>query len=420
MLCFFSADLLNCIHNVDLIELSKDKLALGMSLAYTLRDDKGSILLAKGHRIESIQQLDGIRSRNKLFVEIDESEEGLRAMMSGITALNLVGAPIKDFSKYMNVDRHQGPSEVLTGTLIERWGTVESKLGGLLASVSTTSDFESKIRGLSQSIQLLMSRDSTASQFLLFNRAITQFNGYSVSHSLLCAALAQSLIAIFELSEEEGCSLVCAALTMNVAMTRLQDQLALQKEPVSVAQRKQIESHGSVGSQLLTAAGVVDPLWLDLVEHHHSPVSGPDQLAEWPATTRLIKILQTVDRYTAAMSPRKSRVGRTAKASVQSVVVQASGPKLDQVGTALVRILGVSPPGTYVKLANGETAVVMRRGTKPTEPVVASVINRNDEHIAEPRLHDTSKPAFAVEATLVASSIRLNLNMEAMLKLIPK
>ncbi len=405
---------------MDLIELSKDKLTLGMSLAYTLRDDKGSILLAKGHRIETTQQLEGIRSRNKVFVEIDESEEGVRAMMSGITALNLVGAPIKDFSKYMNVDRNQGPSEALTGTLIERWGTVESKLGGLLASVSTTPDFESKIRGLAQGIQLLMSRDSTASQFLLFNRAITQFNGYSVSHSLLCAALAQSLVAIFELSESEGGSLVCAALTMNVAMTRLQDQLALQKDPVTPLQRQEIDAHGTAGRQFLSGAGVADALWLELVEKHHEPVSGPDLLGDWPLTTRLIKILQTVDRYTAAMSPRKSRVGRTAKASVQSVVVQVSGPKLDQVGTALVRILGVSPPGTYVKLANGEVAVVMRRGTKPTEPIVASVINRTDDPIAEPRLHDTSKPAFAVEATLVASSIRLNLNMEAMLKLIPK
>lgn len=405
---------------MDLIELSKDKLTLGMALAYTLRDDKGSILLAKGQRIETTQQLEGIRSRNKLFVEIDESEEGVRAMMSGITALNLVGAPIKDFSKYMNVDRHQGPAEALTGTLVERWGTVESKLGGLLASVSTTPDFEVKIRGLAQSIQLLMSRDSTASQFLLFNRSITQFNGYSVSHSLLCAALAQSLVAIFELSEAEGSSLVCAALTMNVAMTRLQDQLALQKDPVTSAQRQEIDAHGTAGGQMLSGAGVADALWLELVEKHHSPVSGPDLLADWPLTTRLIKILQTVDRYTAAMSPRKSRVGRTAKDSVHSVVVQSTGPKLDQVGTALVRILGVSPPGTYVKLANGEVAVVMRRGTKPTEPIVASVINRNDDPIAEPRLHDTSKPALAVQATLVASSIRLNLNLEAMLKLIPK
>ena len=405
---------------MDLIELSKDKLTLGMSLAYTLRDDKGLVLLAKGHRIESAQQLEGLRSRTKLFVEIDESEDGVRIMMSGITALNLVGAPIKDFSKYMTVDRQHSPTEVMVGTLVERWGTVESKLGGLLASVSTTPEFETKIRGLAQNIQLLMGRDPAASQFLLFNRAITQFQNYSVTHCLLCAALVQSLVGLFELDEAQGCSLVCAALTMNVAMTRLQDQLALQKDPVTVIQRREIEAHGSAGRQVLVAAGVADSLWLEVVEQHHAPVSGPESLADWPLKERLIKILQTVDKYTAAMSPRKSRMGRTARDSVHSVVVQVGGPKLDQVGTALVKILGVSPPGTYVKLANGEIAIVMRRGVKPTEPIVASVINRNEDPIAEPRLHDTAKPAVAVQATLVASSIRLNLNLENMLKLIPK
>ncbi len=404
---------------MNLIELSKDRLTLGMSLGYTLRDDRGVVLMAKGLRIETAQQLEGILNRDKLFVEIDESDVGVRAIMSGINALNAVGAPIKDFDKYLKVDRH-APTEVMAGTLVERWGTVESKLGGLLASVATTPEFEFKIRGLAQNIQLLMARDSTASQFLLFNRAITQFNDYSVGHSLLCAALVQSLLGVFELSEPHGSSLVCAALTMNVAMTRLQDHLALQKEPVSALQRQEINTHGGLGQQALAAAGVADPLWLELVANHHASVSGPESLADWPLAQRLIKILQTVDRYTAAMSPRKSRVGRTARDSVHSVVVQVGGPKLDQVGTALVRILGVSPPGTYVKLANGETAVVMRRGAKPTEPIVASVLNRNDDPIAEPRLHDTSKPAVAVQATLLASSVRLNLNLEAMLKLIPK
>ena len=36
---------------MDLIEIRREKLLLGMKLNYTLRDDKGAILLAQGHRI---------------------------------------------------------------------------------------------------------------------------------------------------------------------------------------------------------------------------------------------------------------------------------------------------------------------------------------------------------------------------------
>jgi HD-GYP domain-containing protein (c-di-GMP phosphodiesterase class II) len=405
---------------MDLIEIRREKLLLGMSLSYTLRDDKGAILLAKGHRIETAQQLEGLRSRVKIFVEIDESEEGVRAMMGGIINLNHAGAPIKDFSKHLNLTLEAQAEEGLTGTFAERWGTLESKLGGLLASVATTADFERKLYALDTAIQRQLAENSTGSQFLLFNRAVTHFTGYSVLHSLLCATVVHLLADIFKLTDDERSSLVCAALTMNVAMTRLQDSLTLQKNTVSAHQRQEIDAHAEQGRKILLEAGVTDAGWLDVVALHHSPLAGPEALSDWPTLQRMTKILQTVDRYTAAMSPRKSRSGRTARDSVVSVVVQAGTAKHDEVGTALVRILGVSPPGTYVKLVNGETAVVLRRGVKPGEPYVASVLNRNDEPIAEPRPHDTANPSFAVQSTLTATSVRVNLKIETMLRAIPK
>ena len=405
---------------MDLIEIRRDKLSLGMSLSYTLRDEKGAILLAKGHRVETAQQLEGLRSRGKIFVEIDESEEGIRAMMGGIINLNQVGAPIKDFSKHLNLTLDAQAEEGLTGTFAERWGSLESKLGGLLASVGTTAHFEKKLYFLDTCIQRQLTENSTGSQFLLFNRAVTHFTGYSVLHSLLCASVVHLLADIFKLTQEERRSLVCAALTMNVAMTRLQDSLTLQKNTVSPHQRQEIDAHADEGRKILANAGVTDPAWLDIVALHHTPLSGPEALSEWTPVQRMTKILQTVDRYTAAMSPRKSRSGRTARESVVSVVVQAGTAKHDEVGTALVRILGVSPPGTFVKLANGETAVVLRRGVKPGEPYVASVLNRNDEPIAEPRPHDTVTPTFAVQSTVTATSVRVNLKIETMLRAIPK
>ncbi len=405
---------------MDLIELRRNVLTLGMSLDFTLRDERGAILLAKGHRIDNMQQLEGLRSRSKIFVEIDESEEGIRAMMEGITTLNNLGAPIKDFSKHLKLNITDPNSAKLTGPLSERWGEVESKLAGLLASVSSTTDFEKKVQQLESHIQALLTENSSASQFLLFNRAVTHFNGYSVMHSLLCASLVHLLAPLFALTDTERQSMVCAALTMNVAMTRLQDALALQKSEPNAIQRREIEGHSAAGKQTLVDAGVTDPVWLEVVAQHHTHLHGPEALADWPPVQRMTKILQTVDRYTAAMSPRKSRTGRTARDSVLSVVMKPGVTKHDEVGTALVRILGVSPPGTYVKLVNGETAVVIRRGVKPNEPLVASVINRNDEPIGEPRLHDTSREKLTIQNTLVASEVRVNLKLEAMLRLIPK
>ena len=403
---------------MDLIPLPKEKLNLGMSLRFTLRDEAGSILLAKGQRIETPHQLAAIKARRALFIEIEESEDAVRLMMSGLAELDRAGAPIKDLSKYVHVKR-EAEEEKLTGSLVQRWSDVESKLAGPLASATNTPEFERKIRTAARHIHSLVTEDLNGSQFLLFNRAVSHFTGYSVTHSLLCATLADSLAEVFSLSSDQRESLVCAALTMNVAMTALQDELALQKNTPSPLQRSIIDTHSQAGRAVMEKVGVTDPLWLYVVANHHAPLEGPEALAAWETPQKLAKILQTVDRYTAAMSPRKSRSGRTARDSVKTVVVQAGSTKHDEVGTALVRILGLCPPGTYVKLVNGETAVVMRRGVKPAEPLVAAVLNRNDEPIAEPRLRDTSREV-AIQATLAATSVRVNLKLDVMLRMMPR
>jgi hypothetical protein len=116
------------------------------------------------------------------------------------------------------------------------------------------------------------------------------------------------------------------------------------------------------------------------------------------------------------MSPRVSRAGRDAKDAARSAIVQTGAGGHDEVGLVLMQVLGLHPAGTFVKLASGETAVVLRRGVKPNEPWVASVLNRRDEPIAEPRLYNTAKPELAVAQGISASVVRVRLSPEAMLR----
>lgn len=401
------------------LELRPEKLFLGMSLSFTLRDEKGVIMLAKGQRIETQQQLESIRSRKKLFVEIEESEERVRAMMAGISALSRADAPIKDMSQYVDLYKPRNEGDKLTGTLAERWGDVESKLNALLGNVAGSEDFERKVHGLAQHIHDLMSENAAASHFLLFNRAVTEYDGYSTLHALLCAALGHSLGDSLSLTDAERRSLVCGALTMNVAMMRLQDTLAVQKYPPMPHQRKAIDSHAEEGQQMLLQAGVSDQDWLTIVGLHHTPLQGPEQLSDWAPALRLTKVVQTLDRYTAAMSPRKSRAGRTARDSARSVIMPAGERRQDEIGAALFRHIGLCPPGTYVRLANGETAVVVRPGVKPTAPLVASVLNRHGEPIAVPSLRETQQDNFSIQSALAATAVRLRLNVDSMCRLIP-
>ena len=109
-----------------------------------------------------------------------------------------------------------------------------------------------------------------------------------------------------------------------------------------------------------------------------------------PATVRLARILKVVDRYAAMISPRKSRSGRSAIESARSVMTRATAG-VDEIGQALVRAVGLCPPGTYVRLDNDELGVVVRRSIKSNQPFVVVVGKPGGELENNPRLHSTAE-----------------------------
>ena len=403
----------------DLVAVSPQQLHVGAVLRFTLRDEVGRVLLAKGLRIENLAALETLQRRKSVFVNYDESDEAVKVLMSGLNEATRRDAPLKDIDRYVSLKSSEGAA-ALPSSLPQAWEEVETRLKTTLSQLAqggaVGQEALERIGQVTAMQEALLARDRDAALFLLIHRAVTGFSGYSALHSLLTASICHLLVGPLKLSPEEGAVLVRAALTMNVAMTQLQDMLAAQKQPPSPQQRALIDRHTTDGARLLLGVGVTDPLWLAVVQAHHEDLPPGVPLAQRSSAQRLTKILQVVDRYTAAMSPRVSRAGRDAKDAARSAIVQAGAGGHDEVGLVLMQVLGLHPAGTFVKLASGETAVVLRRGVKPNEPWVASVLNRRDEPIAEPRLCNTAKPELTVAQGISASVVRVRLSPEAMLR----
>lgn len=408
----------------ELIALSPSQLHVGDVLRFTLRDETGRVLLAKGLKIEDQKALEQLQRRRSVFVEYEESDEAIKVLMGGLSEASRRDAPLKDLDRFVSLkatDKETPGAAVIEGSVPQNWSEIESRLRVQLANLALggTAAAEAVPRldtQVSRPIDTLLTRDREAALFLLIHRAVTSYSGYSALHSLLTAVVCHVLVAPLKLSPEEDRSLLHAALTMNVAMTNLQDGLATQKGRPTPTQQAQIDRHPLEGARLLQAAGVKDPVWLGTVLKHHQDLPGGVTLAQRPVIDRLARILQVVDRYTAAMSPRVSRAGRDAKDAARSAIVQPGASSHDEVGLALMMQLGLHPAGTFVKLASGETAVVLRKGNKPNEPLVATVLNKRDEPIAEPRLINTAKTDHAVVHGVSGSGVRVRLNLDQMLR----
>jgi len=69
--------------------------------------------------------------------------------------------------------------------------------------------------------------------------------------------------------------------------------------------------------------------------------------------------------------------------------------QIDEAGAALIKAIGIYPPGSFVRLANGEVAVVVQRGANTAAPRVAVVLNRNGTPNADLTLRNTSRARLA-------------------------
>ena len=300
--------------------------------------------------------------------------------------------------------------------LLSLWSDLEAGLGIILGSPGSIQEFEQRVWQYDRWMQTLLQRDTDVGLYLLFQLATNSPVGYSASHALVCAVLCHLIAVELALVQKERDSLVHAALTMNIAMTALQDQLAGQVEKPSSAQYDAIRAHPVKGGLMLANMGVLDDLWLGVVASHHDENMHMGELRLADPIERLARIVRIVDRYAAMISPRRTRAGRSATDSVRSIIGDSGEPS-EEIGHALVRTVGLCPPGTYVRLDNGEIAVVMRRSSTPNHPHVAIVLGETGQLVGQPRLHRTAQSSPQIRSALAASTVRVRLNHHLILQL---
>jgi hypothetical protein len=167
---------------------------------------------------------------------------------------------------------------------------------------------------------------------------------------------------------------------------------------------------------MLDNMGIHDPTLLEIIRLHHQDDGSGTVSSSLAPAQRLAHILQVVDRYAAMISPRESREGRSAAESAKSIVNGVIDEGND-VGQALVRIVGLCPPGTYVQLDDDKVAVVLRRSNQPNQPDVAIVVNDKGHRVRFPSLHHTANGGPTIKAALVASVVQDRINHHVILQL---
>ena len=377
-------------------------------------DRDGVLLAQKSFVITSRGDLLDFSNRaGGLYIDVTDSDAHQRAFAGQLNGMVRDGRLLGEIAD-ATVLALKGNTRQAEGDERPDWLDLQVQANTLLRDGPST-HFLQRLERLHQQLDRQSRRNPDGTLFALIYLSTTEVRMYSATHAMLVSVicgLAAREVLNWPANVE---AMVCkAALTMNLGMTELQDQLAVQTEPVTPAQRKRIDEHPARSVEKLMALGVTDAIWHQAVAQHHTQAPGP--LRTRTPAERLARLIQRADMFAARLAPRASRLPMTPSAAMQACYFDENR-QIDEAGAALIKAVGIYQPGSFVKLINDEVGVVVRRGQNTATPKVAVLINRSGMPTGEPMVRDTSVGDYKVVASIPHRDVRVQINLERLLPL---
>ena len=400
---------------MNLVPLSIDSIHFGQPLPFVLRGADGTLLAQKGFIIRNREDLNVLLARGvQLYVDTDESGESHRAYVAGLQRMLIADTNIGEIAS-MKISASEPVERNRPNTGPADWPELQERATKLLR-FPQGGDFGSRFQALHEELLRHTTQTPDATVLALIYLSAQETRMYSATHSMLvscvCMVVAREMLRWpAGRVQQVGHS----ALSMNIAMTELQDQLAQQTHPLTAAQIVAVENHAARSEALLRHLGVADPMWLEAVRCHHHRSPGP--LDKKTEAQQMARLVQRADIFGARLAPRAARWPMPVTAAMQASYYDEE-QQADEAGAALVKTLGVYPPGAFVRLASREVGVVIRRGTTATTPKVAVVTNRDGMPTGEPIPRDTGMPPWKVTGVVAFKDVRVKLSLDRLLQMV--
>jgi HD-GYP domain-containing protein (c-di-GMP phosphodiesterase class II) len=373
---------------IDQRRLSIADIVIGEPLPWDVYGAGNKLLLRRGHVIENTRQAEELVDRG-LFIDAGQAERVAQARKEAQQAA-----------------KREIPSALRLINLANK------RLERLLYNLSNEADAEAKILEVTKALSYATDINADIALASIFlNHAA---GNYTVRHCIDTALIALMISRAMGKPTEEAQIIMAAALTMNIAMLRQQDQLMLKQEPLTERETELIRAHPAQGVELLKQSGITHQEWLSCVLMHHEKEDGSGyplgkEVKEIPQNA---KILAYSDRYCASVSVRKYRKTLLPSAALRDVLIAGGKPSDPMLAAYFIKELGASPPGSFVRLQNGEIGVVTRRGKSPSTPVVHAFIGPRGAPLSFPIQRDTTKELYAIRDTLSSDQAVLRFSMQ--------
>lgn len=361
----------------------KHRIRVGMPLPFNVRNADHTLLLARGQQVDSQDQLDSLFERGALvdLIELQTSTEAIR---------------------------HAAKDQ-----LPRLWGQCMDRVGQALQH-APHHGFQGALDDATVPVVALIERDPDLAIFQILRQGAGAQVEYGARRSVNCG------ITAFLVAQRLGWDAPAlekvfkVALTANLSMLELQGQLSRQTTEPTQAQRDLLQHHPTMSRELLAQSGITDEDWLQAVAKHHEMEDGSGYPTGCTDVGDLASLVRRADVYTSKLASRNHRDALAADQAGRQMFMEDPGHPMT---AALVKEFGIYPPGCCVRLASGETGIVVQRGASVTSPIVACLTNARGAPLGEPMRVDTGNKANRVEAIVGERTINARITAEKLMSL---
>lgn len=366
---------------VDHQRIAEAHLAVGEPLQWDVHDAQGHLLLRKGYVLENETQIERLVDSG-LYVKRDELAATEKAASEGTATSAVI--------------------PLLEAREIEDQAAAALKQGDIDIAASVASII----------VRLRKACEINADIALAFIQ-LRQRGAYATRHQVDTALLCCLVGASMKLAERDLDTLLSAALTMNLGMLEVQDKLNTITGELAPAVKQAIRAHPQKSVDKLKQLGVSDSDWLELVLQHHESEDGSGYPAGLTGEHISLgaKILNIADRYCARITPRGDRPLALPSVALRDLLLERGRLVSPEVAAHFIKVLGIYPPGTMVRLMNGEIGVVTKRAQQGATPWVHAVIGPFGADLEFPIRRKTSDELHAIKEGVDTRKYRMPFRM---------
>lgn len=214
---------------------------------------------------------------------------------------------------------------------------------------------------------------------------------YTYLHSVAVAAL---MMALGRRLGYEGAALKelgMAGLLHDIGKVGVPDAVLNKPGKLSPLEMTSVRQHPQIGWDILRREAAAGPVALDVCLHHHEKIDGNGYPEKLPAhaISRAARMGAICDVYDAITSDRPYKRGWEPAEAIRRMAEWQDGHFDRDIFHAFVKLVGIYPTGTLVRLASDRLAVVLVQGEGSSlKPVVRLICALPDREPLEPETLD--------------------------------